>query len=141
MTDLYKKLNEVEVDLGEYEQASLSVIEEKRWENRVKKKLKSKNHFSRNKKRNLAAAAMASVLGIGLLVSPPVQATIETLFSFTQVEEKAETDIGWSWNGIAGDSTSSFNSVHEIEKKFDMLFLFRKHYTLLKRLQLEKNIA
>lgn len=124
MTDLYKKLNEVEVDLAEYDEANLSIIEEKRWENRVKKKLKSANHGSENKKRTIAAAVMASILGGGLLLSPAVQATIENLFSYSQVEEKAQTDIGWSWNGVSGDNTTGFDSINEIETKFDMAIPF-----------------
>lgn len=66
------------------------------------------------------ATAMISVLGIGTLVSPSVQATIENLFSFNQVQETSETVIGWTWGGIGGNDTTIFSSVDEIEKEYSI---------------------
>lgn len=66
------------------------------------------------------ATAMISVLGIGTLVSPSVQATIENLFSFNQVEERTESIIGWTWGGMAGDDTTDYSSVDEIESQFSL---------------------
>ncbi|WP_342541932.1 hypothetical protein MHH33_12760 [Paenisporosarcina sp. FSL H8-0542] len=87
-------------------------------------KLGVKKAKSEQPKRKLTtlwvAAVMISVLGIGSLASPSVQATIENLFSFNQVEEMSQTNIGWTWGGIAGNDATIYSSVDEIEKKYSM---------------------
>jgi hypothetical protein len=71
-------------------------------------------------KNPLVAAAVISVLAFGSLLSPSVQAMIEDLFSFNQVEERTQSDIGWTWGGIAGDDSTDYSSVDEIESQFSL---------------------
>lgn len=74
----------------------------------------------RRYKNPLVAAAVISVLAFGLLLSPSVQALIEDLFSSNQVEEKAQSIIGWTWGGISGDDSTGYSSVDEIESQFSL---------------------
>ncbi|KIL51511.1 hypothetical protein KP77_10230 [Jeotgalibacillus alimentarius] len=71
-------------------------------------------------KNPLVAAAMISVLAFGSLLSPSVQATIEELFSFNQVEESSQSYIGWTWGGTAGDDSTTYSSVDKIESQFSL---------------------
>lgn len=58
---IYKELNEIEIDLGEFEEATFTKLEKKRVQKRVKKKLKLV-------KPNKGVGVAASALVIGLLV-------------------------------------------------------------------------
>ncbi|MBM7662903.1 hypothetical protein JOC85_003714 [Bacillus mesophilus] len=71
-------------------------------------------------KKPLAAASIASVVAIGVLSSPSVQATIQQLFSVNHIQEgEAFTYIGWTWKG-SGDASTSFQSIGEVEEEFQM---------------------
>jgi hypothetical protein len=82
-----------------------------------------KNRIKLIKKRfknPLIAGAMISFLAFGLLLSPSVQAFIEDLFRFNQVDERTQTDIGWTWGGTAGDDSTDYSSVDDIESHFSL---------------------
>ncbi|MGG3504008.1 DUF4179 domain-containing protein [Paenibacillus sp. FSL W8-0187] len=63
---IYKKLNDMQLDVSKYEEEQLTELEQKRWEKRVKTKL-HKRKKSKSKKWIVGTVA-ASVLAIGLSV-------------------------------------------------------------------------
>ncbi|WP_106769191.1 DUF4179 domain-containing protein [Paenibacillus faecalis] len=63
---IYKKLNDMQIDVSQYEEAQLTELEQKRWENRVKTKLRKLK--KRKSKKWITGTVAASVLAIGLTV-------------------------------------------------------------------------
>lgn len=67
---VYKQLNQIQMDLGEYEETYLSEDEKKRWEKRVLKKLTDQRVKRRKKYLGLIAAVLLAAgvsFGSGLL--------------------------------------------------------------------------
>ena len=76
---MYKDLNEIEIDLSEFEVATLTKLEKKRVQKIVKKKLKLV------KPRKGAGVAAAAVLAIGLLAVNHQTIANHTVFTFSIV--------------------------------------------------------
>ncbi|MEA3319507.1 MAG: hypothetical protein U9Q88_05725 [Bacillota bacterium] len=71
----------------------------------------------------IVAATMASVLGIGILLSPTGQAMFEGLFEVTKFEKRAnneEISFGYHFDKLDVYEESVYDSLNDIENKFNI---------------------
>jgi hypothetical protein len=83
----------------------------------------SKTKVRRSVKRPLAVAAVATLLGIGALFTPPIQAALEGIFEVSIYEEENKQEsisfgYGFSETGITEDEV--FTSIEQIEEAYKM---------------------
>ena len=106
-----KELEKVEIPNELHERAKMGVDKAK--SERPKIKLK----------KPLVAAAVVSLLGIGALSSPPIQAALEGIFEVSKYEDSSEKESisfgsGFSETGVVGEEV--YTSLEQVEEIYNM---------------------
>ena len=89
---------------------------------------KAKAEQPRKKYKNpLIAMAAVSIIGLGMLLTPIGQATFNGLFEVKKFEKRPhneELSIGYSWEGIGGDSQVIHSSFEEMDAAYTIKLPF-----------------
>lgn len=106
--NIKEEMNKIEIPKDLHEVSKKGVIRAKSEQPRKKyKRLRN----------GMVAAVMVSVIAIGLLSSPVVQAKLEKLFTYEKVNNEEQVTTGW-WFMNAGEEGKLFNSLYDVEEQF-----------------------
>lgn len=122
MSNIKQELEKIEIPKELHERTKLGV---KKAQLEGQRKRKIKNPF--------VAAAIASVLGIGLLLSPATQAMFEGLFQVTKFEKSAhneELSFGYGFDNLGIHEEKVYDSLSELENTFNINVPFPKELLL-----------
>jgi len=120
---IYKELNDINTDINEYQEISLSDMEKKRIIKGFKKKITPRKQKKKWLGASVAIIAVVSLLGVGALSTSPIQAALEGIFEVSKYEESSKQEsisFGYGFEETGVMEEEVYTSLEEMEQTFNM---------------------